>query len=106
MMSRSRHNAGVSRSSFVEPREGWVMPASLVPARRLAQWYVPRSAADTDAAPTIRGGDLGRRKTRGPFVPVTFFFSSRRRHTSSVSAFLLNRSSDLEKYQPRQKQHQ
>src|SRR5699024_12132362 len=24
-----------------------------------------------------------------------FFFSSRRRHTSSVSAFLLNRSSDL-----------
>src|SRR5438034_2105682 len=25
-----------------------------------------------------------------------FFFSSRRRHTSSVSAFLLNRSSDLE----------
>src|SRR5439155_4041532 len=33
------------------------------------------------------------------FVPNTysflFFFSSRRRHTSSVSAFLLNRSSDL-----------
>src|SRR5438128_4812021 len=26
----------------------------------------------------------------------TFFFSSRRRHTRSVSAFLLNRSSDLE----------
>src|SRR5205085_5315880 len=26
---------------------------------------------------------------------VMFFFSSRRRHTSSVSAFLLNRSSDL-----------
>src|SRR5207244_4820193 len=25
-----------------------------------------------------------------------FFFSSRRRHTSSVSAFLLNRSSDLQ----------
>src|SRR5689334_24717145 len=57
----------------------------------------------------------------------SFFFSSRRRHTSSVSAFLLNRSSDLyhqlyrlsrncskyrqqlyqyhEKYQPHQKQH-
>src|SRR5437868_9188400 len=34
-----------------------------------------------------------------------FFFSSRRRHTRSVSAFLLNRSSDL-KYQPHQKQHQ
>src|SRR5438874_9593924 len=26
---------------------------------------------------------------------VSFFFSSRRRHTRSVSAFLLNRSSDL-----------
>src|SRR5437016_12333846 len=26
---------------------------------------------------------------------MSFFFSSRRRHTSSVSAFLLNRSSDL-----------
>src|SRR5207244_5898600 len=29
------------------------------------------------------------------FVGVWFFFSSRRRHTRSVSAFLLNRSSDL-----------
>src|SRR5438876_7791488 len=29
--------------------------------------------------------------------PSRFFFSSRRRHTRSVSAFLLNRSSDLEK---------
>src|SRR5207249_9176369 len=28
-------------------------------------------------------------------VDVAFFFSSRRRHTRSVSAFLLNRSSDL-----------
>src|SRR5436853_3482555 len=27
---------------------------------------------------------------------LVFFFSSRRRHTRSVSAFLLNRSSDLE----------
>src|SRR5205823_6847765 len=27
--------------------------------------------------------------------PFVFFFSSRRRHTRSVSAFLLNRSSDL-----------
>src|SRR5207237_2509701 len=26
---------------------------------------------------------------------IAFFFSSRRRHTTSVSAFLLNRSSDL-----------
>src|SRR5438874_6808347 len=33
----------------------------------------------------------------GPFVSFRafFFFSSRRRHTRSVSAFLLNRSSDL-----------
>src|SRR5437867_5709339 len=30
-----------------------------------------------------------------------FFFSSRRRHTSSVSAFLLNRSSDLKHSVPR-----
>src|SRR5207302_4755932 len=29
------------------------------------------------------------------FIIVYFFFSSRRRHTRSVSAFLLNRSSDL-----------
>src|SRR5690625_5936397 len=29
------------------------------------------------------------------FLFSLFFFSSRRRHTSSVSAFLLNRSSDL-----------
>src|SRR5207253_3747390 len=29
-----------------------------------------------------------------------FFFSSRRRHTRSVSAFLLNRSSDLEALKP------
>src|SRR5437764_2608630 len=29
---------------------------------------------------------------------VVFFFSSRRRHTRSVSAFLLNRSSDLTGY--------
>src|SRR5437660_4448021 len=28
-------------------------------------------------------------------TPFIFFFSSRRRHTRSVSAFLLNRSSDL-----------
>src|SRR5437667_5729621 len=30
--------------------------------------------------------------------PSVFFFSSRRRHTISVSAFLLNRSSDLNRY--------
>src|SRR5438046_7444793 len=29
------------------------------------------------------------------YVLIEFFFSSRRRHTRSVSAFLLNRSSDL-----------
>src|SRR5690554_7690201 len=31
----------------------------------------------------------------GSFPLIFFFFSSRRRHTRSVSAFLLNRSSDL-----------
>src|SRR5438128_7740537 len=31
------------------------------------------------------------------YVLYMFFFSSRRRHTRSVSAFLLNRSSDLER---------
>src|SRR5205814_3730831 len=35
----------------------------------------------------------GGRSCRGG--PRRFFFSSRRRHTRSVSAFLLNRSSDL-----------
>src|SRR5258708_25938237 len=33
-----------------------------------------------------------------------FFFSSRRRHTRSVSAFLLNRSSDLEMQNETQKE--
>src|SRR5205085_9440295 len=31
-------------------------------------------------------------------APPLFFFSSRRRHTRSVSAFLLNRSSDLQTF--------
>src|SRR5262245_63242467 len=34
------------------------------------------------------------------FDGLSFFFSSRRRHTRSVSAFLLNRSSDLAKGEP------
>src|SRR5207302_5882883 len=33
---------------------------------------------------------------------INFFFSSRRRHTRSVSAFLLNRSSDLRNFTRRQ----
>src|SRR5207249_6744980 len=36
-----------------------------------------------------------RRRDRPWREPSPFFFSSRRRHTRSVSAFLLNRSSDL-----------
>src|SRR5438128_601465 len=45
--------------------------------------------------------EYGRHKNRtnicdGAFIgSYSFFFSSRRRHTRSVSAFLLNRSSDL-----------
>src|SRR5437762_5025824 len=46
----------------------------------------------------IANNDVGRYACiyfwRSPFC-VFFFFSSRRRHTRSVSAFLLNRSSDL-----------
>src|SRR5205809_4480904 len=38
-------------------------------------------------------------ETLNPPAPVRFFFSSRRRHTRSVSAFLLNRSSDLKQQQ-------
>src|SRR5688572_31359425 len=42
-------------------------------------------------------GAHGRREDGGPAhcQAAGFFFSSRRRHTRSVSAFLLNRSSDL-----------
>src|SRR5207249_5455127 len=36
--------------------------------------------------------------TQASMLMSMFFFSSRRRHTRSVSAFLLNRSSDLNKY--------
>src|SRR5699024_11588838 len=35
------------------------------------------------------------------FHKTNFFFSSRRRHTRSVSAFLLNRSSDLHSFATR-----
>src|SRR4051794_41462903 len=38
---------------------------------------------------------LRRLADAGLRIVVVFFFSSRRRHTRSVSAFLLNRSSDL-----------
>src|SRR5690606_40677949 len=41
------------------------------------------------------GYDICDRRS-GHVVKVYFFFSSRRRHTRSVSAFLLNRSSDLQ----------
>src|SRR5436190_7336523 len=34
--------------------------------------------------------------SRSSMLTSSFFFSSRRRHTRSVSAFLLNRSSDLD----------
>src|SRR5437764_3908963 len=44
---------------------------------------------------TARGARLDRTDRR---EVKFFFFSSRRRHTRSVSAFLLNRSSDLNKY--------
>src|SRR4051794_41244483 len=39
-----------------------------------------------------------RSRTSRSTETLSFFFSSRRRHTRSVSAFLLNRSSDLVRY--------
>src|SRR5690606_40138192 len=42
-----------------------------------------------------RGCRTGRADTPARRLVTAFFFSSRRRHTRSVSAFLLNRSSDL-----------
>src|SRR5205809_4221460 len=42
-----------------------------------------------------RAFTVARGKARQPSLRA-FFFSSRRRHTRSVSAFLLNRSSDLQ----------
>src|SRR5205085_3453955 len=41
------------------------------------------------------GTGLAKLRSTAPSRPGSFFFSSRRRHTRSVSAFLLNRSSDL-----------
>src|SRR5205809_4438278 len=55
-------------------------------------WMNTRSPANARAGPTRRARSL-----------VEFFFSSRRRHTRSVSAFLLNRSSDLEYNYPKKK---
>src|SRR5206468_6323451 len=48
-----------------------------------------RSDAGRDPRPGWRAWGVSPRERR------RFFFSSRRRHTRSVSAFLLNRSSDL-----------
>src|SRR2546425_7205818 len=58
-------------------------------AHRLAGYelLVGREAADAGNGAAVLPG----RAERGD----VFFFSSRRRHTRSVSAFLLNRSSDL-----------
>src|SRR5205085_8896936 len=39
----------------------------------------------------------GHTQSPDAWLATVFFFSSKRRHTSSVSAFLLNRSSDLDK---------
>src|SRR5207247_4634641 len=49
------------------------------------------------ARPVARAAELGiaRSGSCAELGGVLFFFSSRRRHTRSVSAFLLNRSSDL-----------
>src|SRR5262249_58027858 len=49
-----------------------------------------QAAADAPCARALQAA-----RVRRPPIPSFFFFSSRRRHTRSVSAFLLNRSSDL-----------
>src|SRR5205809_2595107 len=58
--------------------------------------------SETTEQPRIRDKPSTQRSTtllRMDRLLLTFFFSSRRRHTRSVSAFLLNRSSDLTKMQ-------
>src|SRR5262245_48181699 len=52
---------------------------------RISDWKLYHDRAIEDVTPLVKA--LAKFKR--------FFFSSRRRHTSSVSAFLLNRSSDL-----------
>src|SRR5438045_5191186 len=47
--------------------------------------------------PAAIDGETLQTKSYFNFLMFLFFFSSRRRHTISVSAFLLNRSSDLER---------
>src|SRR5690554_5338979 len=50
---------------------------------------------------SVRGRSAESSGLRGePRSFICFFFSSRRRHTRSVSAFLLNRSSDLAPWMP------
>src|SRR5438445_5636257 len=75
-----------------------------MPPRSLAWWrsLAARSRKRDGRRPRHRrpGDGRGRRRrrpsrARGPAPALPFFFSSRRRHTRSVSAFLLNRSSDL-----------
>src|SRR5690606_39335630 len=71
---------------------------------RLTRWAAPprcRAAAAgwragrTGPSPPSWLSPTGRTAPAAPPGAVWFFFSSRRRHTRSVSAFLLNRSSDL-----------
>src|SRR5205085_2108660 len=55
-------------------------------------WQIGRASCRERVKIFVWGGAL---EKKNGIYNVVFFFSSRRRHTRSVSAFLLNRSSDL-----------
>src|SRR5205823_8210581 len=56
----------------------------------------PAAAIALLICPAMEPSPMASQATVAPVATrVSFFFSSRRRHTRSVSAFLLNRSSDL-----------
>src|SRR5438270_7633381 len=59
----------------------------------LDDWVYGRQGCECNDADISLG--LGLEVDKCLILSVCFFFSSRRRHTRSVSAFLLNRSSDL-----------
>src|SRR5205823_11963603 len=74
-----------------------------VELRRAVRRIVDLESELRDGLRVGRIADVGQPRLRRPRerarllgdATVRFFYSSRRRHTNSVSAFLLNRSSDL-----------
>src|SRR5690242_11278016 len=66
----------------------WLNVPAVAKVRMLIEQIATRPTAEING---MIGGYTG----EGAKTVIPFFFSSRRRHTISVSAFLLNRSSDL-----------